>query len=137
MDLLNQKNHYLEKFFALNESSFKRFMVGDFDSIEQFYQDREKILEIMSYLESQIEIIQVQNSDSLPANEDYRSQIKNALDIKNEYVRRIVIQDLEILSCIETTKSHIIKELGEIQKARKGVKGYKSPTFNQRLDEEA
>lgn len=132
--LLNQKNHYLEKFYTANETELLNFAQGNFDSLEQFYQDREKLLEIIRYIDQQIEQEPV-NAAEISA--EQKREISTSLAVKDEYVTRILAQDLEILTCIESAKSSIIRELREIKRTKKAVGGYKSKTFTNRLDEEA
>ncbi len=134
IDLLNHKNHYLEKFYSINENEILNFARNDFSHLEDFYQSREKILETIRYIDSEIDV--AQNSDAVVTN-DQRRQVSTALAIKEEYVARILAQDLEILSCIESAKSNIIRELQEIRHNKKAVGSYKSKSFNRRLDEEA
>lgn len=134
IDLLNHKNHYLEKFYSLNETEILNFSKSDFSHLEAFYQDREKILETIRYIDEQIDSEQTRIFE---VNAAHKRSIAEALAIKEEYVSRILAQDLEILSCIESAKSSIIRELQDIRKARKAVGSYKSKTFNNRLDEEA
>ena len=137
ISLLNEKNHYLEKFYALNETELKNFSMGIFDNLEHFYQTREKVLDILKYIDSEVDKAHEElDYASAVATEDKRA-IREALAIKDEYVTHIIEQDLEILACIETAKNGIIRELQEVQKSRRGISGYKSPTFAQRLDEEA
>ena len=135
INLLNHKNHFLEKFYSLNENELLNFARNDFSNLESFYQTREKILETIRYIDSEIDQLQ-QNPDLQPSG-DQKREASTALAIKEEYVSRILAQDLEILSCIESAKSSIIRELQEIRKARKVVGSYKSRQFTNRLDEEA
>lgn len=135
--LLNEKNHYLEKFYSLNEVELVNFAQGQFDNLEHFYQTRERILEVLNYVDAQIERTQSeieQNGGTVNASD--RQQVKEALAIKDEYVARIIEQDIQVLTCIETAKNSIIRELQEVRRSRKAVSGYKSNTFQQRLDEE-
>ena len=37
IQFLNEKNHFLEKFFTLNESQIARLEAGKFDDLELFY----------------------------------------------------------------------------------------------------
>jgi len=135
ISLLNQKNHYLEKFYSLNETELLNFSAGDFGRLEDFYQTREKILEMIKYLDQELDRTQ---SEALPpATNDHKRDIREALAIKEEYVNRILSQDLEILSCIESAKSNIIRELQDIRRTKRAVNGYKSKMRDQQLDEEA
>lgn len=131
--LLNEKNHYLEKFYALNETELKNFLNGDFDTIEAFYNTREKILEIIKYIDNELDKTPVGAEDGTA--ED-RRHIKEALNAKDEYVARIIEQDLQVLSCIESAKNSIIHELNDLKKGKRAVSGYRAPTFGRRVDKE-
>lgn len=134
--LLNEKNHYLEKFYSLNEIELVNFAQGIFDNLESFYQTRERILDVLKYVDAQIEKAHdAVTADNNVTKED-RANIKEALDIKDEYVTRIIEQDIQVLACIEMAKNSIIKELQEVRRNRKAVGGYKSNTFQNRLNEE-
>ncbi len=135
ISLLNQKNHYLEKFYSLNETELLNFAAGDFGRLEDFYQTREKILEMIKYLDQELD--RTQGESLPPATNDHKRDIREALAIKEEYVNRILSQDLEILSCIESAKSNIIRELQDIRRTKRAVNGYKSKMRDQQLDEEA
>lgn len=133
IELLNQKNHYLENFYTVNENEILNFAKNDFSQLENFYQTRERILETIRYIDSEIELV---SADNTVGTADLKRQISQALAIKDEYVSRILSQDLEVLACIEAAKSGIIRELQDIKKTKKAVGSYKSKTFNNRLDEE-
>lgn len=132
--LLDKKNHFLEKFYTINETELLNFAQSNFDNLESFYQSREKILSLIRYLDEQID--QLQGDPSLEVSDQARRKTAEALAIKEEYVNRILAQDLEILACIEQAKSNIIRELQEIRRTRRVVGSYKSKTFTKRLDEE-
>lgn len=135
IELLNQKNHYLEKFYSLNEVEIQNFTVGNFDNLENFYHTREKILDIIKYIDSQINNTQPEAEAFLNSSID-RKNMQEAIAIKEQYVNRIIEQDLQILSCIENTKSSIIKELQSLKKSKKAIGGYKSKQFKNQIDEE-
>lgn len=133
--LLNQKNHYLEKFYTLNETEIINFSVGNFDNLDSFYLMRDKILEIIKYLDGEMEI--AQNKMTGTATSEIKNQVKEALAIKDEYVNRILAQDLEILTCIESAKSNIIRELQDLRKTKTVMGHYKSGLSGpRRLNEE-
>jgi hypothetical protein len=137
ISLLQEKNNYLEKFYALNETELVNFSLGNFASLEGFYNTRERLLEIIKYLDGQLDQSNSALEKSSQVRVDDRRQIAEAMRTKDEYVSRIIEQDLEVLACIEVAKSNIIRELQDVRRARKAVVGYKSPTFNKCLDEEA
>ena len=133
--IMNQKNHYLEKFYSLNENELLNFSKQNFDGLEEFYQTREKILEMVKYLDSEIDKTQSLVDTSLSLEE--KQDLREALAIKDEYVNRILSQDLQILSCIEKAKSNIIRELQDMRRSRRAMGSYKSGRTDHRLDEEA
>lgn len=134
--LLNEKNHYLEKFYSLNEVELANFAQGQFDNIEYFYQTRERILDVLKYVDAQIERAHDDATQMGGVTEAQRREVREALAIKDEYVTRIIEQDIQVLACIEMAKNSIIKELQEVRRNKKGVSGYKAKTFQNRLDEE-
>ena len=113
VNLLNQKNHYLEKFYSLNETELLNFTRGDFNNLDYFYRTRENILDTVKYIDSEIDEVQ---KSQLEISLEEKREVHANLSIKEEYVNRILAQDLEILSCIEKAKSSIIRELQEIKK---------------------
>ena len=134
--LLEQKNHYLEKFYSLNEDELINFSQGVFDTIEDFYKMRDHILKMIKYLDSEVETLQAKGDVKITP--EGQRAVRTCLAIKDEYVNRILAQDLEILSCIESAKSDIIRELQEIRKAKSVMGKYKSgSTQGRRLNEEA
>ncbi|MBX3041665.1 MAG: flagellar protein FliT [Bdellovibrionaceae bacterium] len=138
IDLMNEKNHYLEKFYALNEKELANFMKDDFGNLEGFYETRERILEVIKYIDGQMDLEQNRNPHmAATSGPREKRAVLEALTIKDEYVARILEQDLQVLACIESAKNSIIRELQDIRKGKKAVTGYRSPNFAQRLDEKA
>lgn len=134
--LLQQKNHFLEKFYTLNESELLSFAQGNFDDIELFYQNRERIIEAIQYIDTEIQKINGVANEAFVLSMTEKQMMKEAMAIKEEYVHRIIAQDLEILASIEKAKSQIIRELQDLQKGKKGISGYRTSSLGSRLDEE-
>lgn len=131
--LFNEKNHYLEKFYSCGETELQNFLHGDFNNLDQFYEIRERILEMIRYVDAQIE----KTFEKAVLTDFEKKELKKILKIKDEYVQRIMDQDLTILSCIEQMKSSLIIEMRNLQKGKKVVSHYKMPEFSKNLDEEA
>jgi len=128
VQLLNEKNHFLEKFYALNEDQITQLQIGSFDGVEKFYNQREDLLKILKYVDSEIHKAHRMYKDVAGVfNEDEKSQIRDCMRIKESYVKRILQQDLTVLSLIDDAKTQIIRELQDIQKAKTALAGYKSP----------
>ncbi|MCB0391176.1 MAG: hypothetical protein KDD58_07790 [Bdellovibrionales bacterium] len=126
LDLLIEKNHFLDKFLVLNEKEILNFLDGNFDNLDSFYNSREKILGILSEIDVKIEEESIFDLEESVVDSDTKKRVLKALDYKNELVTRILGQDLQILSLIETAKSNIIKELSGVKSTRKVLGAYKS-----------
>lgn len=133
LDLMDQKNHYLEKFYTINETYIDSFLKNQFDEINDFYNSRENILEIISYIDQEIRIV------SHTATEESLldvQKLKDCLLVKDTFVEKIIEQDIDILACIEAAKNSIIQELKEVRLGKKVVSAYRSPTFSDTIGEE-
>lgn len=136
MNLLSEKNQCLEKFYVLNESQLQSIVSGNFESLDRFYQAREGLLDIIEKVD---ELVEKRASEIQPGSTqvEQRVEMETILATKNDWVAKILSQDLEILSAIDTAKSNIIKELGQVRSAKKAVGAYKSGSKTNSLDEEA
>lgn len=128
IQLLNEKNHFLEKFYSLNETQIADLQGGSFDGLEKFYNQREDLLKILKYVDSEIHKSHRLYKDvSGVFDMIQKGDIRDCLRVKETYVRKILEQDLMILGLIDEAKSQIIRELQDIQKSKKALAGYKSP----------
>lgn len=135
--LLTEKNHYLEKFYSLNEAELENFVRGQFEGLDYFYATREKILEIIRYIDQKIDAVGLNQAEvQTTLTTDLRKNFNECLHIKDQYAHRILEQDLKILACIESAKNEIIRELQDVKKTKRAVMGYKSPVFKKQIDEE-
>jgi hypothetical protein len=137
IDLLNEKNQHLEKFFRLNEAQLENLTCSNFNGLDAFYAQREGVLAIINKIDEMIERSNEIPLDSVDIDNAIKNEILTALNYKSELVSRILEQDLHILSAIEKEKSGIIKELTQVRAAKKAIGSYKSGGTSSRLDEEA
>lgn len=137
IELLNEKNYCLEKFFRLNEAELMNFSVGNFDHLEEFYAHREGLLEIIKRIDSLLEQDNAIPVDPTTVTDELKKQILECIEHKNNLCTKILAQDLEILAAIENAKSDIIRELSQVRVTRKAIGSYKSGPVAARLDEEA
>lgn len=137
ISLLHDKNYHLQRFHDLNEIELMNFAEGNFDNLESFYNTRESILDLIRCIDRVIEQSHMMMEEPLKITNDEKLTVTRALAQKNDLVTRILAQDLQILSVMESAKSHIIKELAQVKSARKAVGAYKSASPDPRLDEEA
>lgn len=128
VELLDEKNEYLNKFYDLNEKEIINIDDNNFDNLENFYTTRECLLQMIGIIDKRIDGLQsnVVSPESLSEAEKLR--IKNCLDKKNKIVQAILNQDLMILSKIESEKSNIIKDLKQSKISKKAIGSYKSNT---------
>ena len=127
IQFLNEKNHFLEKFYTLNESEITRLEAGKFDDLELFYNQREDLLKIIKYIDAEIHKAHMLHKDIVGQfSEEQKTEIRESMRTKEAYVRRILEQDLQVLGMIDDAKSTIIKELQGMQKTRRALTGYKS-----------
>jgi hypothetical protein len=136
IDLLKEKNQFLERFYNLNEQELVSLNEGNFENVEVFYNNREGILATINKIDKLIEDEGHFVEDAELISDQEKHSILTALNYKNELVTQILSQDLQILSVIEQTKSDLIKDLSQVQTARKVFQAYKSGDSRPQLDEE-
>lgn len=134
-ELLDNKNHLLEEFLTLNEKELVQFESGNFDRLDEFYFSREGILELIKYVDAEIEKC-LADSASVANNEANKEVVAESLRIKDQYVERIVAQDLRILATIDAAKKEVLREMADLRKNKKAVGSYRSKDFKNILDEE-
>lgn len=134
LNLFTEKNHFLKKFIEINENEINQFSSGIFDGLEVFYENREKLLEIIRYLDAEIETA---GADVQTMDQPTRKLVEEILNQKNSLIDQILNQDLEVIALIEAEKSQIIRNLQDLKKNQKGISGYRLNQSSTRLDEEA
>ena len=137
VNLLKDKSYHLQKFFELNEEELLNFAEGNFDNLEIFYQSRETILDLVRCIDRLIDAASLTSDSELKISEQSKREMLALMDGKNHLVTNILAQDLQILAFIEKEKSSIIKELRQVQSAKKAVGGYRSGSAGNKLDEKA
>ena len=137
INLLKDKNYHLQKFYQLNEAELINFSENNFDNLEIFYQSRDTILDLVRCIDRLIEAASTATGDATQVSEQSKKEMLQTMHAKNDLVTRILAQDLQILSVIEQAKSEIIKELRQVQSAKKAVGAYKSGDAPSKLNEKA
>lgn len=137
ISLLQDKNYHLQRFYEMNETELMNFAEGNFDNLERFYNSREAILDLVKCIDRLIEQSQLIGDKKISITDAERRIVADELARKDMIVKRILTQDLQILSVLESAKSKIIKELAQVKTVRKAVGAYKSGGSEARLDEEA
>lgn len=130
IQLLNEKNHFLEKYYSLNEEQILRLEKGDFEGLDHFYIQREELLKILKYVDAKL---QKSHSSYLKTNgmyeDKHKKDVTEAIQIKDLYIRKIIEQDLQVLGLVDEIKTQIIKELQDVRRAKKAMAGYGSSSL--------
>lgn len=127
IQLLNEKNHFLEKFYSLNEKQLVQLSASQFENVEYFYNQREDILKIIKYIDA--ELTRANDNETamnMKVSGEDQAAVKECLRIKDIFVNRIIEQDVQIICLIEKLKNNIISELKTVRGARRAMTGYKS-----------
>jgi hypothetical protein len=125
LDLLKEKNFYLERFLEESRKEKTSFKARRFDNLDTLYKMREEIL------------LNIQSIDERIKKECAPEAIGNLEPPKNGEVRKLLDQiktnvtyileeDLQIISCIEDEKSKIIREISSTREGKKALKGYRA-----------
>lgn len=109
IELLHERNKYLEKFHNMNEKELVNFEKGQFENLESFYNNREGILNRLSKLEDRIG--DIHKMEPFKFGETDQKETLKAVQYKKELVLEILSQDLRLLSFVESEKTNIIKDL--------------------------
>lgn len=125
MDLLKEKNFYLERFLEESRGERKRFKARRFENLDSLYQKREQILLNIQSIDQRISAICENESEEI-LNPPKPNEISTMLAKIKSNVQEIMEEDLEIISYIDNEKTKIIKEISQTKDGRKVLKGYKA-----------
>ena len=125
LDLLKEKNFYLERFLEESRGERTRFKARHFDNLDSLYQKREQILLNIQSIDNRIDKICAEEGGEV-LNPPKKNEITDMLAMIKKNVRNIMEEDLEIISYIENEKTKIIKEISQTKEGRKVLNGYKA-----------
>lgn len=118
-DFLFEINRMLEHMYSLNEAQYTRVASGDISDLDEFYQSRERILEIIKYLSFELEQIEGESID--------KKQLSQLISARKMYLEKIIEIDLKIFGKLDEVKTNLLKEIGENRSTQRVLKAYKSP----------
>ena len=119
LNLLDEKNHYLEKFYKLNENELINLSGQNYENIEIFYAAREGLLRMINKIDDMVdEQIQFNEIEIKSLSGIYKKKLLASLSYKTDVVNLILAQDLEIISYVERAKSELINELTKVSKEK-------------------
>ena len=125
IDLLKEKNFYLEKFLLESKNERASFKARRFENLESLYNKREQILTNIQSIDQRINNLcsegKLENSKG-----EVKEEVSDILEQIKKNVRFILEEDLSIISCIENEKTKIIHEISKSRHGRRALKAYKS-----------
>lgn len=125
LELLKEKNYYLERFLEESRKERQSFRARRFDNLEPLYYMREQILNNIASIDSRLsELCEEPEPESVDEKE--QKEMDHILKKIKANVRYILEEDLEIISSIENEKTKIIKEISQTREGRKALGAYKS-----------
>jgi hypothetical protein len=108
---LEMKNHYYEKFQSITEKFLVLANQDQWDGIEFFVDNRERILNIIRSFDFKIAEAFDRIDFAMFNPVVYRSRVKELLDRRAALGNKIIALDLELIAKMEETKSETIREL--------------------------
>ena len=115
LNLLKEKNFFLEKFLEESREKRVQFKARRFENLQKLYEKREKILSNIEIIDKKINKTLTQKS-SVEMNSPNKNKMIRVLQKIRSNISDILDQDLQIISYIENEKSEIIKEIFRKQK---------------------
>jgi hypothetical protein len=135
LKLLKKKTFFLTEFRRINEHELQNFANGHFEGLDHFYLNRERLLEIIQTIDSDLSILS-QSEVSVAPPSTVRNQVSEQQEQIARLAKTIVQQDLDLLTLMEDARTKIIQELQTISKNKKGFSSYKTKVEHRQFDEE-
>ena len=126
LELLKEKNFYLERFLEESRKERTRFKARKFENLDMLYNKREQIIMNIQSIDKRINEICEDEGGSEVLNPPKKNEISNLLSKIKNNVRYIMEEDLQIISFIENEKTKIIKDISNTKEGRKVLNGYKA-----------
>ena len=125
IELLKEKNFYLERFLEESRKERASFKARRFDNLEPLYKKREQILQNIQSIDARINKMCADKSEEI-LNMPNKGEMQTLLKTIKDNVRYIMEEDIEIISCIENEKTKIIKEISQTKEGRRVLNGSKA-----------
>ncbi len=123
LTLLMERNKYIQKLYKVNCKEIERITVGQFDHIKKFYNTRNHLLDKIQKLEGVLN--QALKEMPTSTTKSIKKQIQSIFEEKDQTVKKIIQQDLKILSIVESRKNQMIQELQGLNNESKSVAPHK------------
>ena len=125
---LELKNLYYEKFFNVTSKFLVHAVQEQWEDIEFFVDNRERILNIIRSFDLKIakllDEVEMRDSDLMK----YRPQVKSLLDARTLIAGKIINQDLELIQKIDEMKTDTIRELKRTLETSQQLQSFDEPS---------
>lgn len=118
---LELKNKYYEKFYNVTLKFLQKPSDDKWGNIEFFVDNRERILNIIRSFDFKIAHYFDGRSPKDTNLEIYRERVKQLMEIRGQWVSKIVALDLELNSKIDDMKTETIRELKRVQETSQAL----------------
>lgn len=133
LQYLEMKNHYYEKFLSITKAFLEQINRNQWDDLEFFVDNRERILSIIRSFDFQISKAMDEKSLSEAETRRYKEEVKGIMDKRSALAARIVALDLEVIARIDEYKSDTIRELKRTVDTQNQVNSFAQTTPTKKM----
>ena len=103
--LLRQKNNYLKQFETISAHEYHRLCLGDYSHIDQFYQERQKLLNAIDKIDQKLKTIK-----PVHISEQDKKAFRLLIQEKRKITLAVGQKDLLIHAYLNDTKYDTVKD---------------------------
>ncbi len=124
---LELKNNYYEKFYTVTLKFIEQANQNQWEEIETFVDNRERILNIIHSFDFKISQNFQQLNLTAEDLDQYRDQVKVLMETRAEWAQRIVTLDLELIAKMDEMKNETIRELKKNVETNHQINSFSPP----------
>jgi len=125
---LQLKNQFYEKFYSVTCKFLDQANRNQWDDIENFVDNRERILNIIHSFDFKIASLFQKLNLSKDELDKYRGTVKEILDARAALANQIVRADLELITKMDEMKNDTIKDLKKSVETMHQINSFTTPT---------
>lgn len=129
---LELKNTYYEKFLSITEKFLLQVQQDQWDNMDYFVDNRERILNIIRSYDFKIAELFHQIDVASTKLETYSTRVKELLERREVLGKKIMDQDLELIGKIDEVRTETIRDLKQTQETGQKLHSFTSPAPNRR-----
>ncbi len=129
---LELKNKYYEKFLSITEKFLSHVRQDQWENMDYFVDNRERILNIIRSYDFKIAELFHQIDMASTRLETYSNRVKELLERREALGKKIMDQDLELIGKIDEVRNDTIRELKQTQETGQKLHSFTSSVPNGR-----